>query len=96
MSSLNQLNREAEYRGYGKIKEILHTVPILYAGWEADNVAWIVRMEDGTIKGFHTSHGGLYPWDVQEMEDKLKETEDSAAQLRAAIATLRLSEKVNL
>lgn len=71
--------------GFGKLKRILHTAPVLHAGWEMDNEAWIVEMEDGQVLALTTSHGSLCEWTKAEAEQALKDTESSAAALRRAL-----------
>lgn len=76
---------QAASRGYGKVKKVIHTATLLYSGWEMDNEGWIVELEDGTRAALTTSHGGVYPWTRQEAEEKLAETEASAASIRKAL-----------
>jgi hypothetical protein len=78
--------RQAECRGHGKVRRVLHTATILHEGWEMDNKAWIVEMEDGVQCALTTSHGGVYLWTKIEAEEKLAELEASAASIRQALA----------
>jgi hypothetical protein len=73
-------------RGHGTVRKVRQEALILHDGWEMDNTAWIVEMADGTVKAFTTSHGGVYEWSKDKAEAKLKETDDSAASIRAALA----------
>lgn len=77
--------RQALSRGYGKIKQVLHTATLMYVGWEMDNSGWIVELEDGSRAALTTSHGGVCPWTREEAEEKLAETEASAASIRKAL-----------
>ena len=69
----------------GTVSKVLHTAKVLHDGWEMDNEAWVVEFEDGTRAVFTTSHGGLYVADRAEFEDKLRETEESAASIRTLL-----------
>lgn len=80
-SDINQ----AASRGLGRVKKILHTATLLYEGWEMDNKGWIVELDDGSRAALTTSHGGVYAWSKAEAEEKLAETEASAASIRKAI-----------
>jgi len=71
--------------GVGKVAKILHTATILYRGWASDNEAWVVELENGKRLVMCTSHGSLYPTRKREMVDKLRETEQSAEQIRKLI-----------
>ena len=72
-------------RSYGQVKVVLHTATLLHNGWELDNSGWIVEMEDGSKKALTTDHGGVCPWTREEAEEKLAETEASAASIRRAL-----------
>lgn len=64
------------------VRHVLHTARVLHSDWEMDNEAWVVEFEDGARAVLTTSHGGLYVAKRQEFEDKLRETEESAASIR--------------
>ena len=78
--------QQAVIRGYGNVKTVLHTATLLHNGWEMDNHGWIVEFEDGQQAALTTNHGGVYPWTRQEAEEKLAETEASAASIRKALS----------
>lgn len=65
-------------------KRIL-TATILHKGWEMDNEAWIEEVSPGVLKAFTTNHGACCLWTRKEAEEKLKETEESAAAIRKAL-----------
>lgn len=77
--------KQAEQRGHGKVKKVLHTSTILHNGWEMDNAGWIVKMEEGTTKAFTTNHGGVYEWSKQDLKDKIIETKKSLDSLQKAL-----------
>ena len=72
----------------GTVAKVLHTAKVLHDGWEMDNEAWAVEFEDGSRAVFWTSHGGLYVAERSEFEDKLRETEGSAASIRTLLALM--------
>lgn len=80
------LREQAKVKGFGTIKKILHEVLILHEGWDTDNFAWIVEMEDGSTVALTTSHGGVYLWRRDDAEAQLAEAEKSVASIRAALA----------
>ena len=84
---MNKSQREqAEARGLGRVKRVIHTATILHNGWEMDNEGWIVELDDGNTAAMTTSHGSVYPWIREESEEKLAETERSSASIRQALA----------
>lgn len=85
---MEQTNQEAleHIRAHGNPNavKVVHVVAILHSGWEMDNEAWIVEMEDKSLKAFTTNHGGLCEWTLSELEEKIKETEESLTGLKEA------------
>jgi hypothetical protein len=77
--------QSVEDLAHAKIKEVVHTATILHTGWEMDNEAWIVDFEDDSRATVTTNHGGICQWSRQEAEQKLAETEASAASIRKAL-----------
>lgn len=73
----------------GVITRVLCTAVVLHDGWEMDNEAWCVEFEDGTRGLMTTSHGWPYILDSDDFEDKLKETEESAASIRKLIGLVK-------
>lgn len=71
-------------RGYPNAVKVLHVVTILHCGWELDNYGWIVEMADKSLKAFTTNHTGLCEWSLSELEEKIKETEESLTSLKEA------------
>ena len=69
----------------GTVAKVLHTAKILHDGWESDNKAWAVELEDGTRMVFTSCHGNLCIPDRAEIEDKLRETEESLASIRTLL-----------
>lgn len=64
---------------------IIHTATLLNEDWEFDNVGWIVESADGTRSALTTNHEVVCTWTRQEAEEKLVETEASAASIRRAL-----------
>jgi len=71
--------------GKGKVAKILHHASVMYRGWASDNDAWVVELDNGKHLAMCTSHGSPYPTRKSEMVEKLRETEESAAQIRKLI-----------
>ena len=82
---IQEIKEDAASRGLGDIAEVLHEADILHAGWEMDNKAWIAKTVSGKVVALTTDHGGMYAWDRAEAEEKLAETEASAASIRRAL-----------
>ena len=38
------------------VKRVLHTATIMHEGWESDNRAWLVELEDGRNVVLTTNH----------------------------------------
>jgi hypothetical protein len=65
--------------------KVLHKATILHAGWDMDNEAQIVELDDGSRAALTTSHGVECAWTREMAEQKLAETEASAASIRKAL-----------
>lgn len=86
MLELDQIIEQSKARGFGTVIRVLHTAVILFDGWELDNRAWIVEMEDGSIAALTTAHSGLVRWTRDAAEQTLIESEKSAESIRQALA----------
>lgn len=74
----------AKTHGYPDAVKVVHVATITHCGWEMDNQGWIVEMADKSLKAFTTNHGGLCEWSLSELEEKIKETEESLTSLKEA------------
>lgn len=83
-----QIQAQIAKLGRGNVKAVLHVATLLFEGWEMDNKGWIVEFEDGTRAAFTTSHGNLCEWTRSDAEERLAETERSAASIRKALEFL--------
>ena len=54
---------------------------VLHAGWEMDNKAWVIS-EDNVLKVMTTNHGWECVMSKEELDDKIKETENSLRDLK--------------
>lgn len=73
-------------KGFGEAKRVIHTVTLLYEGWEMDNEAWVVEMADGGVKAFSTSHGFMWSeMSAHDLAEKLTEAQHSANQITEAL-----------
>jgi hypothetical protein len=50
---------------------------VLHEGWEMDNRAWVIEDEFGTRELRTTSHGGECVMTMNELDEKIMETEKS-------------------
>lgn len=66
----------------GAVKRIITRALFLYEGWEMDNYAALVELADGRVVGIRTGHGAARLMERAEAEEKLRETELSAASIR--------------
>lgn len=66
------------------IGTVLAKATILHSGWDGDNHGFIISTENG-IEAFTTSHGQVCPWNRDEAQAKLIETEASALSIRKAL-----------
>lgn len=67
---------------FGAVAEVLATAPVLHAGWELDYAAWLVRLEDGSVRLLTTDHGGVCELDAEYLAERICAAEESAASLR--------------
>ncbi len=68
--------------GQKTVVEVLAWAAVMHVGWELDNDAWAVKFDDGSIDLLTTNHGSISDGAREELQQKLEETEQSAAQLR--------------
>lgn len=67
--------------------EVLQTLSILYQGWECDEWAWIVSVDDEK-KLIMTNHGSPYVGDPLELDQKMSEYLEALAETQKALLTL--------
>lgn len=71
---------------FGVVKNVIFTATVMHNGWEMDNEAWLVEMEDGKKLLLNTNHGGVYELAIADLREKIAETEKSAESLRQLAA----------
>lgn len=75
------MNIEQVEHRFGPVKAIRKTAVVMHVGWEMDNEVWLVEFEDGKHRLVTTSHGAIYAMPISELQNKLKETQESADSL---------------
>ena len=70
-------------------RDCAFTFPIMYAGWECDDVGWV--MHDGRI--FGTNHGIVCEMTVKRIEDRISETESCLAGLKRVLTVAKIKEQ---
>jgi hypothetical protein len=61
--------------------------PILYDGWEMDNIGWIYEF-DGVNYAIGTNHGSLYIMTSLELSDKINEYNIAIEKTRKALGKI--------
>lgn len=61
------------------------TARVLHDGWEMDNEAWIEKDQNGNNVLKTTSHGWECKMSVEDLKEKIAETENSLCGLREAL-----------
>jgi hypothetical protein len=89
LDNLSLMQDAVRRGGYGKVSAIIHKATILHEDWEMDNYGWVVRMEDGSFRGFTTAHGSLVPWKIDGLLEKINETAESLQSLKKALDLLK-------
>lgn len=64
------------------VKRVISQATVLHCGWDLDNDAWSVEFDDGTKGIIFTNHGGFYISTPQEINEYIKETQESVEQLK--------------
>ena len=67
--------------------ELLKTIPVLWAGWECDEVAWVVAINSKPYL-VHSSHGSFYFPAKEFLDEKLQEYQQTILDTNAALALL--------
>jgi hypothetical protein len=62
----------------------IHDFRVLHDGWEMDNRAWIMEDDNGERILYTTNHGVLCKMTNKELLAKIRETENSLADLKTA------------
>lgn len=75
--NLSEMQRYAEQKKFGKIVKIIAKATVLHIGWEMDNECWLVEMSDGKLELFTTNHGGFYHMCDEDLQDAIREAQDS-------------------
>jgi hypothetical protein len=59
------------------------TATVMHNGWEMDNEAWVKRDNDGDLHLISTSHGRIKNMSLEQLDLKIKETQNSVDELNA-------------
>lgn len=73
----------------GTVVRVLDTATVLHAGWEMDNEAFAVELDDGSVCVLFTSHGSPYVASKSQVHGKIAETDDSAASLQRLLSLVQ-------
>jgi len=73
--------------------QVLKTIPVLWAGWECDEEAWVVDINNKPYL-VHSSHGSFYFTAKELLVEKLKEYQQTILDTNAALAILTKDETV--
>ena len=66
--------------------EIVHTFPVMWSGWECDDVGYVVKeTETNELKIALSSHGGFYIAKVKELFEKIHEYINAIKETEKAI-----------
>lgn len=68
------------------VKQVFHRATIMHTGWESDNEAWLVELEDGRKVVLTTNHGSIVEMDIGYASDKYLETLNSADSISALLS----------
>lgn len=85
MIAANELIGMIPIPGRPAVKKVLAEAVVLHEGWEMDNRAWKVELEDRSLAVLCTSHGEVIEWSVRQMLSKLEETKASASSIEALL-----------
>ena len=77
--------KPGDHTRFGVIRDVLHTATVLHAGWEMDNEAWLVEMQDGSVRLLTTSHGGLYDMSIEGLQAAIEDTAESLQSLKGLL-----------
>jgi len=67
--------------------KVLHQFPVLYKGWESDNVAWIVQ-DEGKNALVMSNHGVNYFAKKEELFEKITEYKEALSDSEKAYIML--------
>ena len=55
----------------------IHTATILHEGWEMDNEMWVLESHNGLRSAYTTNHGSECGMTINDIDDAIKEAQDS-------------------
>ncbi len=84
---MNEWNLEKALAAGFPVKRVLLTATIMHTGWELDNEAWLVELDDGRKVALTTNHGGVCEMDIDEISEKYQETLSSAESINKLMAS---------
>ena len=62
----------------------IHTATILHEGWEMDNEMWVMEDKNGSRTSFTTNHGCECRMSISDINDAIKDAQDSIDGLEKA------------
>jgi hypothetical protein len=71
------------------IVKILKQFPVLYEGWEMDNVGWIAEFNDDSKEIIMSDHGGLYIASEEELNEKIEHYKKAIIETTEALDIIR-------
>ncbi len=82
---MNQWDLEEALAAGFNVKQVLYKATIMHTGWESDNRAWLVELEDGRKVVLTTNHGSIVEMTLDYVNKKLQETTNSIGSIRALL-----------
>ncbi len=77
----------AHFRTLFPNAKLLLEFPILYSGWEIDNIGWVIE-DQKIVKLILTSHGGPYVATPKDLKEKIEEYKAALAKTEKALNML--------
>jgi hypothetical protein len=84
---MNQWDLEEALAAGFTVKQVLYKATIMHTGWESDNEAWLVELEDGSRVVLTTNHGSVVEMSLDYVNKKLQETTNSIGSIRTLLAS---------
>lgn len=67
---------------------VVRSFTMLYAGWECDSDAWIIKTGDGSLQLVLTNHGSAYIADESELREQIETNLDIVEEQQRALTLL--------
>lgn len=83
---------QAVFEDHNEHISIVYLFPVMYQGWECDDVAFLVQTKSGKLAAYGTDHGSIEQLDVADMKARVEKYRVALKLTNRAIRALERQE----